>query len=79
MLADPADVPITSPVDELTVATAGLLLVHRPPGMVELNKLIDPTQSSVEPLITPALGDAVTVTTILALASAHPVADEGTV
>ena len=47
--------------------------------MVEVNELIDPTQSSVEPLITPALGDAVTVTTTLALAAAHPVADEGTV
>jgi len=79
MLADPADVPITNPLDELTVATAGLLLVHRPPVMVEVNELIDPTQSSVEPLITPALGDAVTVTTTLALAAAHPVADEGTV
>jgi hypothetical protein len=79
MLADPAEEPITSPVDEMTVATAGLLLVHTPPGMVEVNEFIDPTQISVEPLITPALGNAVIVTTILALASAHPAADEGTV
>ena len=72
MLADPADVPITSPVDELTVATAGLLLVQLPPATVELNVLVPATQIDCVPLSTPAVGEAVTVTVLVAVASEHP-------
>ena len=72
MLADPAEEPITSPVDELTVATAGLLLVQLPPATVELNVLVPATQIDWVPLSTPAVGEAVTVIVLVAVASEHP-------
>jgi hypothetical protein len=72
MLADPAEEPITSPVDELTVATAGLLLLQLPPATVELNVLVPATQIDWVPLNTPAVGAAVTVTVLVAVPSGHP-------
>ena len=36
MVAVPADKPVTRPVVELTVATAGVLLDQAPPVMVEV-------------------------------------------
>lgn len=39
----PAETPVTTPVDGLTVATAVLLLVHVPPATLSVNVIEDPT------------------------------------
>jgi len=48
--------PVTTPEDEPTVATAGVLLLHVPPGVVWLSADVMPGQSTVTPLIAPGVG-----------------------
>lgn len=44
--------PVTMPV-ELTVATAGLLLLHVPPAVVSVSVMVVPTHTVDGPLIAP--------------------------
>jgi hypothetical protein len=68
----PADTAVTTPVVAFTVATAVLLLLQMPPATVELNVLVPATQIDCVPLNTPAVGAAVTVIVLVAVASEHP-------
>ena len=68
----PAVKPVTRPVEVSMVATAGALLVHLPPEMVEAKVDVLFTQISCVPLSVPAVGAAVTVTVRVAVALAHP-------
>ena len=54
------DVPI--------VATAVLLLVHAPPVVVLLNDVVAVAQTIAVPVIVPATGSGLTVTSIVAVA-----------
>jgi hypothetical protein len=51
MVATPADTPETIPEDDPTVATDGVLLDHRPPLMVSVNVIVEPTQQVEGPEI----------------------------
>ena len=72
MVAVPAATPVTRPVEVSMVATAGALLVHLPPEMVEAKVDVLFTQISCVPLSVPAVGAAVTVTVCVAVALAQP-------
>lgn len=66
MVAVPAPVPKTTPLPS-TIAAAGLLLVHDPPEVPLLNKLIvEPVHTDEGPLIVPALATGLTVTLYVA-------------
>ena len=68
----PAVTPVTAPVDELIVATAGVAEVQAPPVTVELSVEELFEQIAVVPESVPAEGAAVTVTVEVAVAFAHP-------
>ena len=68
----PATTPVTTPVDELTVATDVLELVHVPPLTVEESVEVPAEHIAVVPLIVPAEGAAVTVTVLVAVAFEQP-------
>ena len=63
MFTTPGVMPVTTPV-ELTVATAGLPLVHAPPAGVAANAVVEPVQTVLLPVIT---GAVFTVTVTLDL------------
>ncbi len=60
----PAAIPDTRPLEDPTVATDVLLLVHAPPVTALLNKVVDPTQTLAVPLIVP--GEEITETMVVA-------------
>lgn len=69
----PAVTPVTTPVEELIVATAVLLDVQTPPVVVLDNVVVDPEHTAVVPVIDATVGNAVTVTAVAALVVEHPV------
>ena len=72
MIEVPAATPVTAPVEEPIVATAGVAEVQVPPFIVELS-VEDPfEQIAVVPEIVPAEGAAVTVTVAVVETLAHP-------
>jgi hypothetical protein len=62
ILTGPATIPLTTPVEDPTVAMAGLLLTQAPPVVVVLSTVVDPTQTFAGPVI--GAGNAFTVTTV---------------
>ena len=54
MVDVPAETPVITPVDEFTVATLGVPLVHDPPACVELKVVVLPVQTFCVPLNVPA-------------------------
>lgn len=64
--------PVIIPVEALIVATPGVALVQVPPVTVELNVVVDPTQTVAVPLNVPVVGVDPIVTVLVAVASAHP-------
>ena len=64
MVAVPAPAPETTP-EELTVATAALLVVQAPPETVEAKVVVDPTQIACIPESVPAVGGVVKLSTML--------------
>ena len=64
----PEATPVTSPVDEFTVAIAVLLLVQAPPPTVLLKVVVAAGHTEVVPLIVPALTEELTVTILVATA-----------
>ncbi len=64
MVAVPAPIPEITP-EELTVATAALLVVHAPPETVEAKVVVDPTHIDCVPESVPAEGGVVKLSTIL--------------
>lgn len=63
--AVPADIPVTTPVNDPTVATVVLPLVQVPPGTVSVNAVVSPTQIFNTPSIGP--GGRFTVSTKVTL------------
>lgn len=62
MVALPAATPVTTPVDEFTIATRLLLLLQLPPEVPLLvNVVTEPAHKVAEPLTEPALGRALMV------------------
>ena len=53
-MAVPAVMPVTEP-ESLTVAIAGLLLVHIPPSVVSPSVVDEPAQTVVKPVIGPTV------------------------
>jgi hypothetical protein len=47
IVVEPADTPVTSPVNEPAVAIAGLALVHVPPEGVPARLMVDPTHTEL--------------------------------
>lgn len=60
----PDVMPVTSPVNDPTVATSGVLLSHVPPGTAFVNNVVPSTQITGVPDI--ADGPVVTVTDLVA-------------
>ena len=67
----PADTPVTTPVDELIVATPVVALAQVPPLTLEAKVVVVLSHKVVVPLNVPALGAAVTVAVVFAVA-VHP-------
>ncbi len=72
MIDVPAATPVTAPVEEPIVATAGVAEVQVPPVTVELSVEDPLEQIAVVPEIVPAEGAAVTVTVAVVETLAHP-------
>ena len=72
MIELPTATPVTAPVEEPIVATVGLAEDQVPPFTVEERVVVPLEQIAVVPDIVPAEGGAVTVTVLIAVASAHP-------
>jgi hypothetical protein len=70
----PALTPVTTPVEALMVATAGVAEDQAPPLTEELKVEVPLEQIAVVPEIVPAEGAAVTVTVLVAVAFGHPFA-----
>ena len=71
MVAVPADTPVTVPVLP-TVATVVVVLLQAPPVVASLNPVVDPAQTVAVPVIVPADGNGLTVTTLVAAAVPQP-------
>jgi len=69
---DPPLTVVITPDVALMVATPVLPDDHVPPLTVELNVVVPPKQTDVVPLSVPVDGGAVTVTVLVAVASAQP-------
>ena len=64
----PAAIPVTTPV-ALTVAVAGVKLLHTPPVVASVNVVVFPTQTVlVPPIAAGEVGAAISVTVTLSLA-----------
>jgi hypothetical protein len=68
----PEPTPETTPVDEPTDATDGLLLLQAPPVVVLLSVVVAPVHTEPAPVIAPAEVAALTVTTFVAVALPQP-------
>ena len=72
MIEVPAATPVTAPVEEPIVATAGVAEVQVPPDNEDDKAGVDPIQIEVLPNKIPADGGAVTVTVAVVETLAHP-------
>lgn len=63
MLVAPAATPLTTPVDEPTVAMAVIALLHAPPPTASVSDIESPAHTADTPLI--AMGDTLTVTVFI--------------
>lgn len=72
MVVFPAPTPVSTPVDAFIDATPGLLLLQDPPPWPLLVRVADnPTHTDAAPLIVPALANAFTVTSFVAVEVPH--------
>ena len=62
MVVVPAATPFTEP-EALTVAAAVLVLLHTPPVAPSVSVVADPAHIAAAPLMAPAIGNELTVTT----------------
>ena len=65
MVVVPEVRPLTTP-EALTVATIVLVLLHTPPGVASVNVVEELAHADAVPLIVPATGKGLTVTTLVA-------------
>ena len=71
MVAVPAATPVTVPVLP-TVATVVAVLLQAPPVVASLNPVVAPAQTIAVPVIVPADGSGLTVTTLVAAVVPQP-------
>jgi hypothetical protein len=71
MVAVPAATPVTTPVLP-TAATPAALLLHTPPAVAFDKAVLLPAHTLAVPVMAPALGNALTVTTFVAYALLAP-------
>lgn len=71
IVALPAATPVAIPVDEPTVATAVLLLLHVPPVVALFSVVVAPTHAESVPVIVPAV-DGAAFTVAIAVVIALP-------
>ena len=67
----PAVIPVTIPLTGSTVPTGGLLLLHvpaPPDAVASVNVMVKPVHTVVGPLITPPIGDTLTVIFVVVVA-----------
>jgi hypothetical protein len=70
MVDVPADIPVTTPLAEPIVATAGVLLLHVPPVVLLANVVVAPIQVVSVPVIGEERAEF-TVTNLVATALPH--------
>ena len=70
MVVVPAATPVTTPPD--TVPTAVFVLLHAPLPTASVNVVVVPTHTVAVPVIVPALGDELTVKTVVAAMVPQP-------
>ena len=68
MFAVPWAIPVTIPA-AFTVAVAEALLLHAPPLAASANVVTDPAHTLAIPVMVPALGNGLIVTTVVAFAT----------
>ena len=73
MVVFPEAMPLTNPV-VLTEPTDGVTLLHTPPAAPSVSVVLTPAQTTGVPVIVPAFGNALTVTTRVAAAVPQPLA-----
>ena len=61
----PAEIPVAIPVDTPIVASGGMLLIHKPPGVRSVRFVVLPTHTVKGPVM--LAGTAYTVTTVVAI------------
>ena len=71
MVAVPAVTPITDPVLP-TVAIVVAVLLHAPPVAASDKPVVEPTHTVAVPVMVPADGNGLTVTTSVAIAAPQP-------
>ena len=71
MFAVPWAIPVTTPVAS-TVAVAEASPLHTPPIVPSTSVVIDPAQAFAIPVMVPALGSGLIVTTVVAFAIPQP-------
>jgi hypothetical protein len=64
MFAEPAEIPVTTPDKELTVATPEFEVVQIPPAAALVYGVVDPTQMLSKPVIVGTTGDGLTITAV---------------
>ena len=73
MITLPDDTPVTTPL-LFTVALPVLLLVQVPPAVpVDVNVIVEPTQTEEAPLMVPAFAELVTANDLVAVDVPQPV------
>lgn len=72
MVVLPVATPVTTPVLLLTVALAGVLLVHVPPDVASVRESAVPTHTAEPPEMIPAFGNGLTVKPVVAEAVPQP-------
>ena len=71
MVAVPAVTPVTVPVLP-TVATAVAVLLHAPPVAASVKPVVEPAHTVAVPVMLPADGNGLTVTTLVAAVVPQP-------
>lgn len=70
IVAVPLEIPVTTP--PLTEAIPVLLLLQLPPETTSLSAIAEPTQTAEEPVIEPAKGNGLMVTTLVSWCEPQP-------
>ena len=63
-MAAPCEIPLTTP-SALTVAMLVAVELHTPPVTASVNAVVEPAQTILDPVMLPAEGVALTVTTLV--------------
>ena len=71
MVVFPEAIPVTLP-EASTVPTEVVTLLHAPPAAPSVRVVLAPTQTTGVPVIVPAFGSGLTVTTCVAAAVPQP-------